>query len=738
MRLPRVLRMGFPELACRSRQIAWSGLGRVAARTSANLDVSKRVLGKLAAGPARAAVHARLREWDVHGAGRILLARFHEMGPDRFFAGAASQSTATILTELMPEAADRARDGADAVSQGRFDLLGYRNLYFGQPVDWRLDPISGRRAPVKHWSPLNAVDATEVGDCKVVWELNRHQWLVGLGQAYALTGDERYASLFAEHVGDWMRANPPSIGINWASSLEVALRLISWCWAVMLFRQSKALSPELFLDVLGGIWAHASYVERYLSYYFSPNTHLTGEALGLFYAGVVFPELRAAERWRSLGARILVEQSEQQVLTDGVYFEQATCYQRYTVEIYLHFLILAARNGIAVATTVHDRVQQMLDFLLAVRSPDGSMPQIGDADGGWLLPLATRTPDDLSGIFSTAAALFGRSDYAWAAGGPAPETLWLLGSAGLHAVDRLIPAPPRAPRSRAFVQGGYAVMRDEWTPGAHHLVFDVGPLGCPVSGGHGHADLLSIQCSVFGEPFLVDPGTYCYSVDTSWRNFFRSTAAHSAVMVDGTSQAVPGGPFTWLARPRGRLRRWRSTDVLDLADAEHDGYRHLADPVLHRRRVVFVKPRYWVIVDDVDGAAEHRVELRFQFAPIEVMLQSALWARAAGRGGHGLFIRPFTTVPLHAEVLAGQRAPIQGWVSPDYGRRQPAPVLVYSAVARLPLRIVTLLYPTRDPLASAPVVSPVVDGDDQPVGLVFEEREECVRFTDDDVVVDHR
>src|SRR2546430_16133232 len=81
----------------------------------------------------------------------------------------------------------------------------------------------------------------------------------------------------------------------------------------------------------------------------------------------------------------------------------------------------------AVPAVVGERVQRMLDFLLAVRRPDGSVPSIGDADGGWLLPFVRRAPDDFRGVFSTAAAWFGRPDYAWAAGGLAPETLWLLG-----------------------------------------------------------------------------------------------------------------------------------------------------------------------------------------------------------------------------------------------------------------------------------------------------------------------
>jgi hypothetical protein len=669
----------------------------------------------------------------LDGSARRLLDHFRNTAPAGFFAGAATDDTPGLFADRFPAIRYQVLAAAEAACQGRFDLLGYRGLSFGDPPDWHLEPIASRRAPPGHWSRLDPLDPNLVGDSKVIWEFNRHQWMVLLGQAYQFAGNERFAERFAEYVRSWLHANPRGMGINWASSLEVALRLISWCWALFLFRRSEALSPELFVEMLEGISAHASHVERHLSYYFSPNTHLTGEALGLFYAGVVFPELRPAERWRALGTQILVEESERQVLPDGVYFEQSTCYQRYTAEIYLHFLILAARNGMPVPTAVGERVQRLLDFLMAIRRPNGSIPQIGDADGGWLLPLAPRASDDFRGVFSTAAAFFGRSDYAWAASGFAPDTLWLLGAAGLRAFEALRPAPPSMAPSRLFADGGYAVMRSAWESDAHQLIFDVGPLGCPISGGHGHADLLSIQCSVFGEPYLVDPGTYCYTVDRDWRDFFRGTAAHSTVAVDGVGQATPAGPFAWAARPRLRLRRWVSTETFDLADADHDGYRCLPDPVGHRRRILFVKPRYWVVVDDLEGKAEHRVELRFQFVPMRVTLGPELWARALGSRGHGLLLRAFATAPLKAEVLEGELTPIQGWVSPDYGRRRPAPVLTYSAVARLPLRIVTLLLPVEEPLASPPAVSPLTEEGRGLVGLVFGEENEQVRFEERDL-----
>jgi len=650
--------------------------------------------------------------------------------PSRFFKGATE--SATLLAAPWPVFRDEIIHTAERACGKRFNLLGYRDLSFGDPVDWHLDAVSGRRAPLVHWSRLDPLDSVTLGDSKVIWELNRAQWLVHIALAYRVTSEARYADIVARSIREWIEANPPGMGINWTSSLEVALRLIAWCWAAMLCLGADALSEDFFTLWLGSIRCHVRHLERYLSHYFSPNTHLTGEALGLFYAGVLFAELREANRWRRLGGQILVEQIERQVLPDGVYFEQSTCYQRYTIDIYLHFLTLAARNGVAVPHHVPDGVQRMLDFLLAVRRPDGSIPKIGDEDGGWLLPLTPRAPDDARGTFSLAAAFFRRHDYAWA-GGVTPEALWMLGPSAL---ESLPPAPPAVSSSQHFPAGGYAVMRNSWDEESHQLVLDAGPIGCPFSAGHGHADLLSLQCSAFGEPFIVDPGTYCYTAQPTWRESFRTTAAHSTITVDGVGQAASAGPFAWRSRPRVRLRRWLSNEALDFADAEHDAYRHLADPVTHRRRVLFVKPHYWLVVDDLGGAAEHRIELHFQFAPMAVTLDADLWVRTHGPRGHGLLLRTFAAVPLKGEVLEGHVDPPRGWVSPAYGQRQPAPMVVCSAVVTLPFRLVTLLWPTRDSHGPVPGVRHLEREGSSLGGLVLETSGERILFNEPQFVVE--
>ncbi|MDX1577305.1 MAG: heparinase II/III family protein, partial [Gemmatimonadota bacterium] len=367
-----------------------------------------------------------------------LLARFKaraETGPFSVFHDPAR--SLDVLQTRWPEAADRVLRRAERIESGRFDLLGYEALDFGDPVDWHLDPVHGVRAPLVHWSRVPYLDVEAVGDHKVIWELNRHQYLVDLGRAYWLSGDERWARLFAAHVGSWMEANPPKRGINWASSLELGLRSIAWLWALQFFLDSPSLTPALFGRLVAWLRLQGAHVERFVSTWFSPNTHLTGEALALVYLGELLPELPEASRWREKGRAWMREALRKQVRADGGYFEQSTHYGRYTADFYLHLSLLdggATARGGEGGTMDRGRVVDLVDHLVALTRPDGRTPRIGDEDGGKLLFLDDRPLDDFRSRFLTPAALLGRGEWASVGGQPRAEHVWLLGP---EAPDRL-------------------------------------------------------------------------------------------------------------------------------------------------------------------------------------------------------------------------------------------------------------------------------------------------------------
>lgn len=615
--------------------------------------------------------------------------------PNFFAAFDDPAATKSELRRRWPESAASVVTRAERVLAGRFDLLGLRDLDFGDPVDWHREPISGKSSPRVHWSRIAEVDSSQSGDKKIVWELNRHQFFQTLGRAYWLTGDERFARGFVAHIARWMEKNPPTIGVNWVSNLEVAFRSIAWLWALHFFEESTHLTPDIFLRVLKYLYLHGRHLETYLSTYVSPNTHLTGEALGLFYLGTLLPELKCAGRWRAVGAGVLLERLARHVRPDGTYFEQTSYYHRYTTDFYTHFLILSRANNQSVGTEVEERLAGLLDHLMYITKPDGTTPIFGDDDGGRLAMLGENAPNDFRAALSTGVALFGRSDYKYVAGEVAEETLWLLGPEGLRAFDALDARPP-AETSRAFPDGGYYVMRDDWTTQSNYLLIDCGPHGEATCGhAHAHADALAlIELAARGRTLLVDPGTYAYTSSIEARDWFRSTAAHNALTVDGESSSAPGGPFAWKQVAGATPRAWVSRGRFDFFEGEHDGYARPAAPATHIRSVLFLKGGYWVVRDRVEAEGAHRYELHFHFAPDA---RPNIEGGIEGGDEESVVVgEPRDDAPglrLFSFGAGGRWRGGEGWVSPCYGARVNAPVYTFSAKAENATEVVSFIIP---------------------------------------------
>ena len=438
---------------------------------------------------------------------------------------------------------------AEKILQHKFDLLGYTNLDFGNPIDWHLDPVHRKQSPRKPWYKIPFLDFAQVGDHKIIWELNRHQHLVTLAQAWHYTKDARFAAEIRAQWQHWQRENPYPIGINWASSLEVAFRALSWLWLLHLL-------GDFHPDLLPALHLHGWYIERYLSTYFAPNTHLLGEGVALFSIGLLCPQFASASRWRDLGWKIVLRQAEAQVLPDGMHFEQSIYYHVYALDFFVHARTLAERNTIPIPPAFARTIEKMQEALAAI-SQAGAPPRFGDDDGGRV-------------ILPNRAAL---------------------------------PCP--APRSVALTSSGIYAM----TSADSQLFIDAGPHGV-FAGGHGHADALSIQLIANGRDVLIDPGTFCYVCPE--RDRFRGTAAHNTLQIDGRDQAQPAGPFAWIGMPQTKVDRWHTTDTFDFFAGRHNGYH----PIIHHRWVFGLKNKFWLVRDLVtepNPSGLHRLAINWHF-----------------------------------------------------------------------------------------------------------------------------
>lgn len=611
------------------------------------------------------------------------------------FLALCDKAEISIFRQRFPASAAAIVERAERIAANKFDLLGFQNLDFGSPIDWRFEPIANVRSPLKHWTKFNDLDTDETGDFKIVWELNRHQHFFWLGAAYRLTDDERFARVFAEHLTNWIEQNPPKMGVNWMSSLEIGLRAISWLWAFRFFRFSPALTADIYARALKLLYLQLRHVEQFLSTFYSPNTHLTGEALALYYAGAMLPEFGRAAIWRALGKRILLAELDRQFYADGVYFEQSTWYHRYTVEFYQHFLLLgdAIRDFDAgERRKIVDKLRLALDFMLHTTRPDGTTPLVGDDDGGRMLPLGTARANDFRQTLAIGAAQLARGDYKFAAGNNAETVFWLFGAAGLKKFDDLkASAPPQ--RSRFFDAGGYFATRSDWTPDADFLLFDCGQHGA-LSGAHAHADALMFEFAAGGKPVLIDAGAYTYHESSELRDYFRSTAAHNTITIDKIASSEPANKFAWKSAADAQATNRIQHQRFDFIVAAHNGFTRTLDSretIAHERSILFLPGDYTVLLDEIKIAGAHDYESSFHFAPqmtAEIASENSIVCRESENPAGEI-------LKIFAFGANGAWRVVDDFAAPCYGSRVRSATAKFAAAGAGDQRFVTFLLPAE-------------------------------------------
>jgi len=675
--------MHHAELAWRLKAAARNVVGRAQASIFAP-KWDRRELGPLLDGaPELADVRHALDRHQWTDAHRAFL-RFVVESPQRFVvAPSCREHLISRIVHEFPSSAHDAAARAERVVAGEYDLLGHRALRFASSsveLDWHFDPVHGCRAPLTFWQTVPFLDPA-CGDHKIIWELNRHQHWLTLGRAYWLTGDSRYRDRMVHELGSWLEANPPLMGINWASMLELGLRSLSWVWALNVFAEARDVDEQPWsIDVLVALDRQLAHVERNLSHYFSPNTHLLGEALALYVTARALPVFVDSARREAIGRHILREEIGRQIASDGGHCERSAHYHRYTLDFYLLALVIARlTNDTAAVPHFESAVVRLASAARLLADDRGRLPHFGDDDGGDTMPVTGRAPDDVASSLSAAALLVGRPELA--VGAPSEDCYWLLADSrfahGLNREARRSTAPTSR-TSATLPETGYYVSR---STGGDHLVLDAGPHGYQ-NGGHAHADALSLTLNVGGVPFLIDPGTGSYTANRELRDRFRSTALHNTLTLDGRSQSTPHGPFHWSQVADATIVHARTAGGFDYFVASHDGYR----PIEHRRHVFARHGDLVIVADLLAGEGHHEADVHWHVDP--------RW-RVEQLNAHTRFVSDQHAVDFFAPLgrlalFAGDAASSLGWYSPVYGRVEPATTLRLREIGRLPLWIVSV------------------------------------------------
>jgi asparagine synthase (glutamine-hydrolysing) len=629
------------------------------------------------------------RSWDMKRIapdvrpGDLLAAR-RRGDPAFFFSD--SRAIGRAVREVVGVAGEKSiLAEAESVLSGSLPFFGQLSFACDFPPQWFRNPVTGQRVSSKQsWTQMRFASPS-YGDLKFILEPSRFLFVYPLARAYALNGDERFPQAFWNAIEDWTRNSPPMAGPLWICGQECSLRILAWSFGLYAFIHSPATTTERVALLASMIAAHAWRTTQTLGYARSQRSnHLISEAVGLWTAGTLYPELSEASGWRKVGVRLLREAVLDQITPEGVSLQHSFNYQRMVLHLLLWVLRLAELHGAQIHDDIRHRAQSAFDFMRTWVDPvSGRAPNYGSNDGSLILPLSLGEYGDYRPLLQLGASVL---DHPALQPGPWDEAaLWFCGKPSVAAQTPPSPAPS--------VETGYHRLgdKDSWA-----MVRAGRYTRRPFQ-----ADQLHVDLWWRGINLAADPGTYLYNGEPPWNNGLSRTAVHNTVTVDRRDQMRRAGRFLWLdwAQASGQSYSSRNHSHPDRFEGEHNGYRRVG--VKHRRAVQWLSGAGWVIVDDLLDTGEHDARLHWlvtdlpfhvSYLPFQVTFTFKLgrirWHIFASAPGEGAIIRAGKS---STPDVAGADGDLLGWESPTYGELRSAVSLVYRVHARLPVRFVTVV-----------------------------------------------
>ncbi|WP_313133567.1 alginate lyase family protein [Anaerocolumna sp.] len=437
-------------------------------------------------------------------------------------------------------------------------------------------------------------DCIPFGDPEWTFALNRHTCFVNLAKAWNCTKNEKYAEKFMELSKDWMERvplNEKSKQNTWRS-IEAGIRCENWLKSMMLFADCSKI-PENFWDEFEKVlFLHGEYLMSVNGVFHRLSNWGILQNHGLLLAGIYFEKTD----WIKEAIQRLEDELNLQVFEDGIQWEQSPMYHGEVLHCSLDSIEHMKRFGIQIPEQVSKKVQKMLYALGMCCKPNGHIPCQSDSDdidaGDLLVHGACFFNDGILKFLSHSRFR--------------EENIWNLGIEAhmlYENIETLIPKEI----SYALTDSGNYMLRSGFDKNADYLRFHCGCMGS----GHGHGDLLHIDLYSHGEDILIDSGRYTY-VDSKIRRDLKSPSAHNTICVDEEEFCKCANSWGYEKMAQPVKGEYRFTETADFVSGAHLGY--IEKGIFISRKIVYVKPGIYVIVDECYGTGTHKYTQNWHFS----------------------------------------------------------------------------------------------------------------------------
>ncbi|MDB2606198.1 heparinase II/III family protein [Zobellia sp.] len=576
-----------------------------------------------------------------------------------------------------------------------YSIFG-NTLNYQNPINWHYD-ISNEKQFPKDFSFDIDTRSGKNGNVKIVWEINRLQYLTHICLKFIQTGELRYLEQFIEIIESWKKANPYLEGVNWYSNIEVNIRIINWvtCWEILNVNNliAQNYSFKLFVETtwLPLIELHAQHAYRYESKYSSSNNHLIAEASGLFIAGCYW-SFQDSPKWIKKGQRILESEIIKQHSENGINKEEASEYIQFITDFFMLALLIGERSGNGFSTKYHETLEKVFLYIHHMMDMSGNVPYYGDDDDGKVLSLNIDVyNDNFKSLLTTGAILFKNPILKRTGNIFDLKNRVLFGYEGEQIYNTLATEEVNT-ETKLYENEGHFLIKKRNGESEIYLHVDIAPLGYLSIAAHGHADALSFFLNIDGKPYIVDPGTYTYHSFPEWRAYFKGTLAHNTIRVDGIDQAINGGPCLWINHYTSKVLEVKDTAKETLLRGSHNGYEKIG--VQHTRTYRFNKLENSITIHDKLNTQDnqiHSYEYPLHFHPEIVLKQLSVGKFSISHPEKRSVVIELDK-RLTPSVVKGAENPLLGWFSPSFLQKQPTSVLYSKLEIKGNIELETTIY----------------------------------------------
>lgn len=436
-------------------------------------------------------------------------------------------------------------------------------------------------------------------DPEFIFQFNRHRYFMCLGEAYQITSDERYAQTLISQLTHWIQHNPiteDTKKTTWRT-IEAGIRGENWIKAVQLIKTSPAFTEEFQAIFEKSLVEHAEYLCASDGFFQKKSNWGVLESHGLFEIALYLKTNSKSIAWRDLALQRLEEQSQIQIMDDGVQWEQSPMYHNEVFHCYLEILRLSQIHNITLPESILEGIRKMAYANLAWKKPNHTQPAFGDSDETDLRDILTHAAFLLKDPVLKFAG-YSRLDF---------DGVWDFGYSAIAEYEQL---PSQKPdfTSIAMTESGNYILRSDWTEEADYFRFRCGSLG----GGHGHSDKLHFDLVLNGEDIFMDSGRYTY-VPGEKRSFFKSALSHNVPLIDGKDYLII--PDAWNVKegtpPMNQI--FYQKGIYNYLQGGHPGYFSSSDSAFINRKIIAIGTKLYIIVDQLYAKGQHIFEQMFHF-----------------------------------------------------------------------------------------------------------------------------